>query len=261
MPGKHITVDRIAKYRSLRKGRSRFDAARIVLISVNSARRVDQGSHFSQRPVLATYPASRRGKRSMMWNDMALEYIASHPGALAKAVFDHLLKQTRDTNRPVSPSHRRSFERWYVHWKLQRGISPKKHPDLAESYTFLRAAHQGFFDPAALKRDKSANQCMPLLVKMAMSSSLHRRNRALFVLGITSGVPLAYISSYLMLADSTIRRWSGRLNTQSPKQFLSAGPRKRPGSSAIHKMSERCSLRFSMLHQQATASPGQTGEP
>jgi len=206
MPGKHITVDRVAKYRSLRKGRSRFDAARMVLISINSARRIDQGSHFCQRPALATYPASRRNQRSIMWSDMVPEYIASHSGAAAKTVFDHLLEQTSDTNRPVSPSHRRSFERWYVRWKLQRGIGSEKHPDLAESYTFLRTAHQGSFDSAALQRDKNTKQYMPLILKMAKSSSLRNRNRALFVLGATSGVPFAHISSYLMLADSTIRR-------------------------------------------------------
>ena len=159
MPGKHITVDRVAKYRSLRASRS--DAARIVLISVNSARRIDQGSHFCQRAVLATHPASRQSKRSMMWSDTALEYIASHPGAPAKAAFDHILNQTRDTKRPVSLSHRRSFERWYVRWKLERGISPKKHPDLAESYTFLRCGTSGFLRPISASNGTNTIQDMP----------------------------------------------------------------------------------------------------
>jgi hypothetical protein len=146
MPGKHITDDRLSKYRSAHKKWNRQTAARIASISVNSARRIDRGIHVSQRPAMDLQTARGGSKLSTRWSEVASTYIASHPGVIAKDIFDYLLEFTRDTRCAVKPSHRRSFERWYVREKLGRGINPKTYPDLIESYVFLRSAHQDSFD-------------------------------------------------------------------------------------------------------------------
>jgi hypothetical protein len=171
MPGMHITVDRIAKYCSLRDSWSRRDAARIVLISLASARRLDRGTHFRQRPTLMPKPARLGNRRSAIWSDSASAYIASHPGQSAKAVFDHILGQNPDKGCPVTASHRRSFERWYVCWKSENGIYSKRYPPLAESYALLRSAHQGSFHPPALHNRKEILPGMPSILKMATSST------------------------------------------------------------------------------------------
>ena len=166
MPGMHITVDRIAKYCSLRDSWSRRDAARKVLISLASARRLDRGTHFRQRPTLMPKPARLGNRRSAIWSDSASAYIASHPGQSAKAVFDHILGQNRDKGCPVTASHRRSFERWYVCWKSENGIYSKRYPALAESYALLRSAHQGSFHPGlfnALVLDWVSPKCNTLM--------------------------------------------------------------------------------------------------
>jgi transposase len=228
MPGKHITLDRVAKYRSAREKWSRPTAARMALVSVVSARRIDYGVHFSQRSTVAKPSARRASKVSVIWSDEASQHIESHPGARAKAVFEHLLQQGRDRGIPVLASHRRSFERWYVRWKVERGIHLQTHPDRSESYAFLRSAHQGSLFPSALRvRDDLIPEMKPIL-KMAVSSSLRVRNRALFILGIAHGIPLAYIGSYLMLSGSTIGRWSRRLKAEGLKQFLSPDLREHP---------------------------------
>jgi hypothetical protein len=92
--------------------------------------------------------------------------------------------------------------------KLGRGINPKKYPDLVESYAFLRSAHQDSFDKAKIINDKYTTTEMALLLDVAMSSSPRRRNCALFVLGNAFGIPHAHIASYLMLSQSTLKRWT-----------------------------------------------------
>jgi transposase len=228
VPGKHITLDRVAKYRSARETWSRPKAARMALFSVASARRIDRGDHFGQRSTVARPSACRTSKLSVIWSDEASRHIASHPGARAKAVFEHLLRQARERGGPVLASHRRSFERWYVRWKMERGIHRPTYPDRSESYAFLRSAHQGSFLPSVPRVRIDLIPDMQLVLKMAVSSSLRIRNRALFILGITYGVPLAHISAYLMLSGSTIGRWSGRLKVEGPRQFLSPGLREHP---------------------------------
>jgi transposase len=228
MPGKHITDDRLSKYRSAHKKWNRQTAARMASISVNSARRIDRGIHVSQRPAMDLRTARRGSKLSTRWSEVASTYIASHPGVIAKDVFDYLLDFTRDTRCPVKPSHRRSFERWYVREKLGRGINPKTYPDLIESYAFLRSAHQDSFDKAKLINRKYTIAEMTLILDTAMSSSLRRRNCAVFVLGNAFGIPHAHIASYLMLSQSTIMRWTKELISGSLQQFLSPLSRKRP---------------------------------
>jgi transposase len=234
MPGKHITLDRVAKYRSAREKWSRPDAARMALISIGSARRIDQGTHYGLRSAVARPSACRTSKLAMIWSEEASPYIAAHPDARAKTVFVHLLEQAQDGGSPLLASHRRSFERWYVRWKVERGIRLQAHSDLSESYAFLRSAHQGSFVPTALLIQKDPIPDMPLVLKTAVSSSLRLRNRALFILGATHGVPLAHISSYLMLARSTIGRWSRKLKVGGPKQFLSVASREHPGRDSPH---------------------------
>jgi hypothetical protein len=96
MPGKHITLDRVAKYRSAREKWSRPDAARMALISIGSARRIDQGTHYGLRSAVARPSACRTSKLAMIWSDEASPYIAAHPDARAKTVFVHLLEQAQD---------------------------------------------------------------------------------------------------------------------------------------------------------------------
>jgi hypothetical protein len=199
MPGKHITSDRVARYRSAREKWSRPNAARMALISIGSARRIDQGIHYGQRSAMARPSACRTSKVAMIWSNEASLYIAAHSDARAKEVFEHLLEQAGDGGNRLLASHRRSFERWYVRWKVERGIRLQARCHLSESYAFLRSAHQGSFVPTALPIRKDPPPDLSLILKMAVSSSLRLRNRALFILGATHGVPLAHISSYLML--------------------------------------------------------------
>jgi hypothetical protein len=86
MPGNHVTVDRIARYRCFREGRSRVDAARLASLGVGTAQRIDQGIHFLQRPELATRVDRRITKISADWSVAASQYIESHLEAPAKAV-------------------------------------------------------------------------------------------------------------------------------------------------------------------------------
>ena len=84
---------------------------------------------------------------------------------------------------------------------------------------------------------------------MATSSLLRNRNNALFVLGFKSGVPLAHIASYLMLSHNTIRRWSDKLATIGPEQFLSPCLRKRP----IRDSQNIRAVLFKVLHTPPTS--------
>ena len=199
-----------------------------------------------QRPELATRVDRRITKISADWSVAASQYIESHLEAPAKAVFDHLLEQSRDQNEPALPFHRRTFERWYVRWRTQKGIPSAKKPRKLESYTFLRSAHQDCFDPGAFKKGSNIDADFPLILNIASCSSLRQRNRALFVLGTAYGVPASHISSYLMISQQTMGRWHKILKLGTVKQFLSpdAFVRNRP---KLHSQNIREVL-FKILH-------------
>jgi transposase len=97
-----------------------------------------------------------------------------------------------------------------------------------ESYNLLRSAHQGAFAVSKLPQGDYAHLDLSSLLTAATSSGLATRNRALFVLGVASAVPMAYIASYLMLGSTTISRWASKLRTIGPEQFLSPVSRARP---------------------------------
>ena len=228
MTGKHITTDRIAKYRRYREKHNRQKSAAFSRLSITSAWRIDKGIHFRLKPARPREP--RRKKLLAIWTAVALPYIQCHPGVPARLVFDHVLSKGPDTGRCVSASQRRSFERWYARWKSEKGVAPnsKRTPTLLESYNLLRSAHQGAFEVSKLSQNDYAHLDLSSLLKAATSSRLATRNRALFILGVASTIPMAHIASYLMLGVSTTSRWASKLRAIGPEQFLSPVSRARP---------------------------------